>query len=121
MNPRVSFLLAASFLVPPVLAAPFTPAARAAPSALPAGFHLAQPITGRIMPTSTAFAHDGREFVIEKSGLVWVYRNLLDTQRFREMLIHKAEGGSDGRLMRVRGGDGRNRSGRGITGCAANR
>ena len=80
MNFRVSFLLAACLLAPPLLAAPVAPAAPASVSALPSGFHLAQPLTGRFMPTSTAFAHDGRVFVIEKSGLVWVYRNLLDTQ-----------------------------------------
>ncbi|MGA9829000.1 MAG: PQQ-dependent sugar dehydrogenase [Rhodanobacteraceae bacterium] len=46
---------------------------------LPPGFHVDTPITGRIAPTGVYFAHDGRVFVTEKSGLIWVYQNLLDT------------------------------------------
>ena len=33
----------------------------------------------RTEPTGVYFAHDGRVFVTEKSGLIWVYQNLLDT------------------------------------------
>ncbi|MBX3698369.1 MAG: PQQ-dependent sugar dehydrogenase [Dokdonella sp.] len=36
-------------------------------------------IIGRDQPTQVRFAHDGRVFVAEKSGRVWMYRNLLDT------------------------------------------
>ncbi|MGA9421456.1 MAG: PQQ-dependent sugar dehydrogenase [Rhodanobacteraceae bacterium] len=46
---------------------------------LPAGFHVGTPIIDRALPTGVYFAHDGRVFVTEKSGLIWVYRNLLDT------------------------------------------
>ncbi|MBN8480329.1 MAG: PQQ-dependent sugar dehydrogenase [Xanthomonadales bacterium] len=35
-------------------------------------------ITGRAQPTQVAFAHDGRVFVAEKAGRVWMYDNLLD-------------------------------------------
>ena len=46
--------------------------------ALPAGFNRSDPITGRALPTGVYFAHDGRVFVPEKSGLIYVYQNLLD-------------------------------------------
>lgn len=45
---------------------------------LPPGFQRTDPITGRTQPTGVYFAHDGRVFVTEKSGLVWVYQNLTD-------------------------------------------
>jgi glucose/arabinose dehydrogenase len=35
-------------------------------------------LAGRDQPTQVHFAHDGRVFVAEKSGSVWMYRNLLD-------------------------------------------
>ena len=47
--------------------------------ALPAGFHRSNPIADRALPVGIAFAHDGRVFVPEKSGRIWVYQNLLDT------------------------------------------
>lgn len=37
------------------------------------------PISGRVQPTQVRFAHDGRIFVAEKSGAIWMYRNLLDS------------------------------------------
>jgi glucose/arabinose dehydrogenase len=46
---------------------------------LPSGFHRTDPITGRDLPTGVYFAHDGRVFVTEKNGQVWLYHNLLDT------------------------------------------
>jgi len=46
---------------------------------LPTGFQLTNPITGRSLPTGVYFAHDGRVFVTEKNGKIWVYRNLADT------------------------------------------
>jgi len=46
---------------------------------LPDGFFQTNPITGRSLPSGVFFAHDGRVFVSEKAGLVWVYRNLGDT------------------------------------------
>jgi uncharacterized repeat protein (TIGR01451 family) len=45
---------------------------------LPAGFQRTDPILGRAAPTGVYFAHDGRVFVTEKSGQIWVYQNLLD-------------------------------------------
>ena len=35
-------------------------------------------ITGLAQPTQLAFAHDGRVFVAEKAGRIWMYDNLLD-------------------------------------------
>jgi len=46
---------------------------------LPSGFQRTDPITNRVEPTGVYFAHDGRVFVTEKIGRVWVYQNLLDT------------------------------------------
>ena len=46
---------------------------------LPAGFQRSDPIAGRALPVGVSFAHDGRVFVPEKSGRIWVYQNLLDT------------------------------------------
>ena len=45
---------------------------------LPSGFQRTDPIDGRDLPTGVYFAHDGRVFVTEKGGTIWVYRNLLD-------------------------------------------
>lgn len=36
-------------------------------------------INGRNQPTQVRFAHDGRVFVAEKPGTIWMYQNLLDT------------------------------------------
>lgn len=44
-----------------------------------ANFRSTQAITGRTLPTQVRFAHDGRVFIAEKSGRVWMYDNLLDT------------------------------------------
>jgi len=57
---------------------PWMVLAPAQAQSLPTGFHTANAIGGRLLPTNVAFAHDGRVFVTEKSGLIWVYRNLLD-------------------------------------------
>ena len=46
---------------------------------LPNGFHITQPFINRTEPTGTYFAHDGRVFVTEKSGEIWVYQNINDT------------------------------------------
>lgn len=46
---------------------------------LPQGFHVTDTFTGRSEPSGVYFAHDGRVFVTEKSGQIWVYQNLLDT------------------------------------------
>ena len=46
---------------------------------LPNGFHRTDPVTGRDLPTGVYFAHDGRVFVTEKNGQVWLYHNLEDT------------------------------------------
>jgi len=46
---------------------------------LPNGFHRTDPIAGRDLPTGVYFAHDGRVFVTEKNGQVWLYHNLADT------------------------------------------
>jgi glucose/arabinose dehydrogenase len=55
-------------------------AAPAFATPLPEHFFRTDPIVGRIEPTGVYFAHDGRVFVTEKSGVVWVYQNLLDTE-----------------------------------------
>jgi len=44
-----------------------------------ANFRHVHAITGRNQPTQVAFAHDGRVFVAEKAGRIWMYANLLDT------------------------------------------
>ena len=36
------------------------------------------PIGGRDQPTQVRFAHDGRIFVAEKTGKIWMYQSLLD-------------------------------------------
>ena len=46
---------------------------------LPAGFQRTDPIVSRVLPTGVYFAHDGRVFVTEKSGKIWLYQNLLAT------------------------------------------
>ena len=51
----------------------------AAAQALPSGFQRTDPIVGRSAPSGVYFAHDGRVFVTEKSGRIWRYQNLLDT------------------------------------------
>ncbi|MGB0134961.1 PQQ-dependent sugar dehydrogenase [Dokdonella sp.] len=43
-----------------------------------ANFRHTLPIIGREQPSQVRFAHDGRVFVAEKSGAIWMYRNLLD-------------------------------------------
>jgi glucose/arabinose dehydrogenase len=48
-------------------------AAPAFATALPEHFFRTDPIVGRTEPTGVYFAHDGRVFVTEKSGVVWVY------------------------------------------------
>lgn len=45
---------------------------------LPNGFHRTDPIAGRDLPTGVYFAHDGRVFVTEKNGQIWLYQNLGD-------------------------------------------
>jgi uncharacterized repeat protein (TIGR01451 family) len=57
----------------------FAAAGVASAQNLPNGFHRTDPITGRDLPTGVYFAHDGRVFVTEKSGQVWIYHNLDDT------------------------------------------
>lgn len=42
-------------------------------------FRSTHPITGRTQPTQVRFAHDGRVFMAEKGGLIWMYQNLLDS------------------------------------------
>jgi glucose/arabinose dehydrogenase len=62
-----------------LVAAAFLAAAAASAQNLPNGFHRTDPITGRDLPTGVYFAHDGRVFVTEKGGQVWLHRNLEDT------------------------------------------
>lgn len=42
-------------------------------------FRTTNPLSGRSQPTQVRFAHDGRVFVAEKAGKIWMYDNLLDT------------------------------------------
>jgi uncharacterized repeat protein (TIGR01451 family) len=46
---------------------------------LPHDFQRTDPIVGRDLPSGVYFAHDGRVFVTEKNGQVWLYHNLVDT------------------------------------------
>lgn len=63
-----------------LLAATLFAAAGVSPAQnLPNGFHRTDPVTGRNLPTGVYFAHDGRVFVTEKNGQVWLYHNLMDT------------------------------------------
>ncbi len=41
-------------------------------------FRQTHAISGRNQPTQVRFAHDGRVFVAEKAGRIWMYGNLLD-------------------------------------------
>ena len=43
-----------------------------------ANFRHTIPFSGRDQPTQIRFAHDGRVFIAEKTGRIWMYRNLLD-------------------------------------------
>ncbi|RYD14567.1 MAG: sugar dehydrogenase [Lysobacteraceae bacterium] len=54
-------------------------AAQVGAQSLPPGFLRSDPILGRVQPSAIQFAHDGRVFVAEKSGRIWAYANLLDT------------------------------------------
>ena len=69
MHLRASWLGAALFAVA---------AGISSAQGLPSGFHRTDPIAGRDLPTGVYFAHDGRVFVTEKSGQIWVYQNLND-------------------------------------------
>ena len=55
-----------------------TPALVSAQSWPTANFHHTIPISGRDQPTQIQFAHDGRIFVAEKTGAIWMFQNLLD-------------------------------------------
>ena len=50
-----------------------------ASAALPTGFKDSIVISGRTNPTSVNFAPDGRIFITEKSGKIWLYQSLSDT------------------------------------------
>jgi hypothetical protein len=43
-----------------------------------ANFRHTIPFNQRDQPTQIRFAHDGRIFIAEKTGAIWMYRNLLD-------------------------------------------
>ena len=54
-------------------------AAHAAAQSWPsANFRHTLPFNGRDQPTQIRFAHDGRIFIAEKTGRIWMYQNLLD-------------------------------------------
>ena len=53
--------------------------AEAARGALPTGFKDTVAISGLNLPTAVQFAPDGRIFILEKGGKIWVYRGLGDT------------------------------------------
>ncbi|MEO8011292.1 MAG: PQQ-dependent sugar dehydrogenase, partial [Dokdonella sp.] len=44
-----------------------------------ANFRTTSPLIGRSQPTQVRFAHDGRVFIAEKPGKIWMYDNLLDS------------------------------------------
>lgn len=58
-----------------LVAAPVTVAAQSWPTA---NFRHTIPFNQRDQPTQIRFAHDGRIFIAEKTGAIWMYRNLLD-------------------------------------------
>jgi glucose/arabinose dehydrogenase len=58
------------------LAEPVSEAASAIAQAIPPGFQEELFVSGRTEPTAVRFAPDGRVFVAEKSGLLWVYQSL---------------------------------------------
>jgi Glucose / Sorbosone dehydrogenase len=62
-------------LVVPNLAIP----APAHAATLPAGFSDSAVLSGLTNPTVVRFSPDGRVFVAEKSGLIWVFDSLADT------------------------------------------
>ncbi len=43
-------------------------------------FRTTNPLSGRSLPVQVRFAHDGRVFVAEKAGKIWMYDNLLDAE-----------------------------------------
>lgn len=55
-----------------------TPVTAGAQSWPTVNFRHTFPISNRDQPTQVRFAHDGRVFVAEKTGKLWMYRNLLD-------------------------------------------
>ncbi len=55
-----------------------TPVLVSAQSWPSANFRHTIPISGRDQPTQIQFAHDGRIFVAEKTGAIWMFQNLLD-------------------------------------------
>ena len=69
MKPHAALLLALALVAASHASAQVWPSAN---------FRGTQSITGRTLPTQVRFAHDGRVFVAEKSGRVWMYDNLLD-------------------------------------------
>jgi glucose/arabinose dehydrogenase len=58
------------------LAEPVSEAESAIAQAVPPGFQEELFVSGRTEPTAVRFAPDGRVFVAEKSGLLWVYQSL---------------------------------------------
>lgn len=54
------------------------PVAAVAQSWPTANFRHTIPFSGLDQPTQIRFAHDGRIFVAEKTGAIWMYQNLLD-------------------------------------------
>ncbi len=64
-----------SWLILLLATTPVTTGAQSWPSA---NFRHTIPISGRDQPTQIQFAHDGRIFVAEKTGAIWMFQNLLD-------------------------------------------
>ena len=67
-----AFTAAVLFLVLATAPSPAT-------AALPPGFKDSVVISGRTNPTSINFAPDGRIFITEKSGKIWLYQSLTDS------------------------------------------
>jgi glucose/arabinose dehydrogenase len=63
----------------PMLGRPGDPRPRAATLAAPSGFQVSDVLTGLALPTVVEFVPDGRIFVAEKAGRIYVYDSLSDT------------------------------------------
>ncbi len=61
-----------------ILLLAMAPVTVCAQSWVTANFRHTIPLAGRVQPIQISFAHDGRVFVAEKTGAVWMYQNLLD-------------------------------------------
>ncbi|MCA9582981.1 MAG: PQQ-dependent sugar dehydrogenase, partial [Myxococcales bacterium] len=67
-----------SWLLPVAFLAPFLAANGAVAQTLPTNFQQTTALQGFVNPTMIRFAPDGRVFVSEKSGRIWIFDDLSD-------------------------------------------